>query len=106
MRRALVLGDEIARHPFLKTLPRHVRHGGTVLPLRQAPAHEPMVGTTRRRLVEGWAETRETGARWTHALWYRLRWQARFTDHITAKDVREFLMAYCACFLAVSAFIG
>jgi hypothetical protein len=25
---------------------------------------------------------------------------------ITAQDVREFLMAYCACFLAVSAFIA
>ena len=25
---------------------------------------------------------------------------------ITAQDVREFLMAYCACFLAVSTFIA
>lgn len=25
---------------------------------------------------------------------------------ITAQDVKEFLMAYCACFLAVSAFIA
>lgn len=25
---------------------------------------------------------------------------------ITAQDVREFLMAYCACFVAVSAYIA
>ena len=25
---------------------------------------------------------------------------------LTAQDVREFLMAYCACFLAVSAYIA
>ncbi|MGB7407101.1 MAG: hypothetical protein WA908_01225 [Pontixanthobacter sp.] len=31
--------------------------------------------------------------------------RARSGFRITAKDTREFLMAYCACFLAVSAFI-
>lgn len=25
---------------------------------------------------------------------------------LTARDVREFLMAYCACFMAASVFIG
>lgn len=58
-RRALVLGDESARHPFLRSLPPHVR--------KVAP--EP---------------------RW--------RWGLR--------DVRQFLTAYCACFMAVTVFIA
>lgn len=31
-RRALVLSDETARHPFLRSLPQHVRHGIADLP--------------------------------------------------------------------------
>lgn len=33
MRRALVLTDESARHPFLANLPPHVRKGAEPLPL-------------------------------------------------------------------------
>lgn len=62
-RRSLVLVDEAARHPFLKRLPPHIRHG------------EGQIGNER-------------------PLW-------RFS----MQEVREFLMAYCACFLAVTAFI-
>jgi hypothetical protein len=62
MRRALVITDETARHPFLASLPPHVRAA-------QAPrmAHK--------------------------APWFTLR------------DLQDFLMAYCACFLAVSTFL-
>jgi hypothetical protein len=35
-----------------------------------------------------------------------LKRSVRRTQWITAQDVREFLMAYCACFLAVSTFIA
>ena len=35
-----------------------------------------------------------------------LKRTARRSPAITAQDVREFLMAYCACFLAVSTFIA
>ena len=35
MRRSLVLTDESARHPFLATLPPHVRRGTVPVPLRQ-----------------------------------------------------------------------
>lgn len=63
-RRALVLTDETARHPFLKTLPPHVR--------RIAPE---MVATKP------------------------VSWR------ISAGDLRDFLMAYCAMFLAVSIFL-
>jgi hypothetical protein len=63
MRRTLVITDETARHPFLASLPPHIR---------------------------GLAEE---GPR-------RLAWR------ITVQDVKDFLLAYCACFLAVSAFIA
>ena len=46
-----------------------------------------------------------------HAFRTRLRFLAlkratRKNVGLTMQDVREFLMAYCACFLAVSAFIA
>jgi hypothetical protein len=63
MRRYLVLTDESRRHPFLASLPPHVRRIGDQL--------EP-------------------------------RWRP---FAIGADDVRQFLMAYCACLLAVATFI-
>jgi hypothetical protein len=63
LRRALVVTDETARHPFLASLPPHVRG-------------DYAEGPPQR------------------------------TWRITVQDVKEFLMAYCACFLAVSAFIA
>lgn len=63
MRRSLVLTDETARHPFLASLPRHVRRGTP--PVR--PKRKP---------------------------WLRLA------------DLRDFLVAYCACFVGVSVFIA
>lgn len=62
-RRALVVTDETARHPFLAGLPPHIRA-------------VPEVGPSQR------------------------------TWRLTVQDVKDFLMAYCACFLAVSAFIA
>jgi hypothetical protein len=61
VRRALVVTDEAARHPFLMSLPPHVRRGTQPVPARQP-------------------------------------WR------INAQDTKEFLMAYCACFLAASAY--
>ena len=63
MRRSLVTTDETARHPFLASLPPHVR-----------AAIEP------HAVTRGWG--------------------------LTGEDVRGFLMAYCACLLAVAAFIA
>ena len=63
MRRTLVLTDEQARHPFLASLPPHVRRGGAAIAMpRSAP-----------------------------------QWR---------QDLREFTLAYCACFLAVSLYIA
>ncbi len=62
MRRSLVLTDDAARHPFLASLPPHVRRG--TRPVR----------------------TRRPG--------------------LTLRDLRDFLAAYSACFVAVSLFIA
>jgi hypothetical protein len=63
MRRSLILTDERSSHPFLASLPPHVRLGAAPL-----------------------AVARKGG--------------------ITMQDLREFLMAYCACFMAVSLYIA
>ncbi|MEO5586414.1 MAG: hypothetical protein ABIQ81_01840 [Novosphingobium sp.] len=63
LRRALVITDETARHPFLASLPPHIRAETEVAPPQR-------------------------------------------TWRITVDDVKDFLLAYCACFLAVSAFIA
>lgn len=64
-RRALVLTDESARHPFLRSLPPHVRR------------------------IEAGAEAAPRPTGW----------------RTTAADLRQFLMAYCATFVAVTVFI-
>ncbi|MDE2596399.1 MAG: hypothetical protein KGL44_05910 [Sphingomonadales bacterium] len=61
MRRALVVTDESARHPFRATLPPFLR--------------EPVQG----KVAPTW--------------------------HLSLQDVKDFLLAYCACFIAVSVFI-
>ncbi len=63
MRRSLVLTEEASRHPFLASLPPHVRTGAMALPAE------------RKRAV-------------------------------SLDDLRDFLMAYCACFMAVSLYIA
>lgn len=63
MRRALTITDETARHPFLASLPPHIR------------------GLDRKRPPQR-------------------------TWRITVQDVKDFLLAYCACFMAVTAFIA
>lgn len=63
MRRSFVLTDETARHPFLASLPPHVRQGNPPVRIERKP---------RLRLA----------------------------------DLRDFLVAYCACFVGVSVFIA
>ncbi|WP_206240682.1 hypothetical protein [Novosphingobium terrae] len=86
MRRSLVLGDEAARHPFLQSLPPHVR-SGRVVPVRRdatVPAKAAGAHPFRAALAE--------------------RRRGVLAD-ITARDLRQFLLAYCSCFVAVSTFI-
>jgi hypothetical protein len=66
MRRYLVLTDESRRHPFLASLPPHVRRTGRHAPPNRTALLAPPIG---------------------------------------AEDVRQFLMAYGACLLAVATLI-
>jgi hypothetical protein len=70
-----------ARHPFRAQLPLRT--------LRRLPRHEPEV-QARIDAMEGIAALEPALPR------------GRFT----AQDLRDFLLAYVACFLAVSAFLG
>lgn len=64
MRRSLVLTDEKARHPFLASLPPHIRLGAEAQAIKR---------------------TRRAGL---------------------LNDLRDFVSAYCACFVAVSLYIA
>jgi hypothetical protein len=68
VRRSLVVTDESARHPFLQSLPPHVRRGGVAI---RAP---------RNRQIIGWK--------------------------MNLRDVRDFILSYFACFVAVSVYIA
>lgn len=74
-----------ARHPFRASLPLHA--------LREMPRLEPEVIQAIRR-----AEQRLQEA--------DIRSQPVDLRRITIQDLRDFLIAYCACFLAVMAFIA
>lgn len=81
MLRRRVPNPELAGHPFRRTLPAHV--------LRPLPVLEPEVDAAVR------AVTLPDG----------LLSPPVDPRHITVQDVKDFLLAYCACFMAVSAFI-
>jgi hypothetical protein len=93
MRRALVLGDEGARHPFLKTLPPHVRRVDAVdWPCAAPEADAPEVAAE----PQGAMAAGEVSARLAKRGLFRL----------TARDCRDFLLGYCVFFVGISAFIG
>lgn len=75
------INPDLAGHPFRRTLPAHV--------LRPLPKLEPEV------------EQAMAGA----ILRAELRSPPIDPKKITLQDLKEFLLAYCACFIAVSAFI-
>ena len=89
MRRSLVQGDDAARHPFLQSLPRHIRHGMGADPVRK-----------RNRVV-----AREAMAARVSALGFAWR-RWRRESALGVQDVKDFLLAYCACFVAVMAFVA
>jgi hypothetical protein len=101
MRRSLVISDERARHPFLRQLPPHVR-GGQKVPCREAEA-EPEAPAAQ----PSWAARQAYAARGRFAGNLARAWKSAKSapKAISASDVRHFLLAYCACFVAVSAFI-
>jgi len=80
VRRALVVTDDCARHPFRTSLPPHVCRGGKLVPIpgrqmRALPDEAPI-------------PARKTKIR------------------LTTQDLTDFLLAYSACFIAVSAYIN
>lgn len=96
MRRSLVLGDESAHHPFLQTLPPHVRVNRPVAsPIHDAPAQ------ARKAVAADWLKRHAQAA--PHLVMARARHWRR---GLTMQNLREFLLAYCACFVAVMAFIA
>jgi hypothetical protein len=72
---------ELAGHPFRRTLPAHV--------LRPLPMFEP--------------EVEEAMAAAMNRI--ELRSPPLDPRKLTLQDAKDFLIAYCACFLAVAAFI-
>ncbi|MFM9935240.1 MAG: hypothetical protein ACKVOL_03460 [Novosphingobium sp.] len=76
---------ELAGHPFRRTLPAHV--------LRPLPMFEPEVERAMAVLAASGAQLAE------------MRSPPVNPHKIMLQDVKDFLLAYCACFLAVSAFI-
>ena len=105
MRRSLVLGDESAHHPFLQSLPPHVRRGEPLHPLRAAP--EPSRSEKARAALGRWrGEAVSASQRWSHAALAATRRVRSKKMRLSMSDGRDFLLAYCACFLAVSAFIA
>lgn len=74
-----------ARHPFRASLPKHV--------LRELPKLEPEVLLAMRRAEERLREA-------------DIRSEPVNLSRITMQDLRDFLIAYCACFMAVIAFIA
>ena len=72
------LNPELAGHPFRRTLPAHV--------FSRLPVFEPEVLEAMRK-----AELRSQELDWRKP---------------SLQDVKDFLLAYCACFLAVLAFIA
>jgi hypothetical protein len=91
MRRSLVQADDGAHHPFLQTLPPHVRQ-------QNAAETDPVRRRNRVDQREASAARRSARKSW----WRRQREDGK----ITVQDVKDFLLAYCACFVAVSAFIA
>lgn len=73
-----------ARHPFRASLPTHA--------LREMPRLEPEVIQAMRRAEERLRQL-------------EVRSEPVNLRRITMQDLRDFLIAYCACFMAVMTFI-
>lgn len=73
-----------ARHPFRATLPLRA--------LRTLPRPEPEV---RARMEQAELEDNEGADQ-----------KPRKEPFLTIQDLKDFLLAYCACFMAVSAFLS
>ncbi|MGV3510374.1 MAG: hypothetical protein ACO1OX_00065 [Novosphingobium sp.] len=74
-----------ARHSFRASLPRHA--------LRELPRYEPEVVAAMKRADILLREA-------------EIRSEPVNLSRISMQDLRDFLLAYCACFFAIMAFIA
>jgi hypothetical protein len=79
------LNPDLSGHPFRRTLPAHV--------LRPLPMFEPEVERAMAVIAASGAQLVE------------MRSPPVDPRKITLQDMKDFLLAYCACFIAVAAFI-
>lgn len=84
-------------HPFRRTLPERALRPVPVI----VPVHEPEVRAAMARALT--ARPLPTS---TMAQGAALRSPPVNPARITAQDVRDFLLAYCACFVALMAFLS
>lgn len=103
MNRRLVLTSEGARHPFRRSLPPHV-----LAPLPR-PEPEVLAAMARAEAAEkplfGWDAIAAPQSSASESALIQPAARRR-RPLISSQDVKHFAMAYCACFLAVSAFIS
>lgn len=84
-------------HPFRRTLPERALRPVPVI----VPVHEPEVRAAMARAL-----TARTLPASTMTQGPALRSPPVNPARITARDVRDFLLAYCACFVALMAFLS
>ena len=76
------------RHPFRATLPRHV--------LRTLPQHEPEIAAQLSAAARSGPDAAEGQAGRA----------SRRALRLTTQDVKDFLLAYTACLMALLTFLG
>jgi hypothetical protein len=82
------INPDLAGHPFRRTLPAHV--------LRPLPMFEPEVEEALIAAARGPLAALQVA---------ELRSPPVDPRKLTLQDAKDFLLAYCACFIAVAAFI-
>ena len=89
-------------HPFRRTLPERALRPVPVI----VPVHEPEVRAAMARALTARTLPARTLPASTMTQGPALRSPPVNPARITARDVRDFLLAYCACFVALMAFLS
>lgn len=89
-------------HPFRRTLPERALRPVPVI----VPVHEPEVRAAMARALTARTLPARPLPTSTMAQGPALRSPPVNPARITARDVRDFLLAYCACFVALMAFLS
>ncbi|HIQ19104.1 MAG TPA: hypothetical protein EYH41_14145 [Novosphingobium capsulatum] len=93
-------------HPFRRTLPeRALRPVPVIVPVHEPEVRAAMARALTARTLPARTLPTSTMTR-TMAQGAALRSPPVNPARITARDVRDFLLAYCACFVALMAFLS